>query len=396
MPDRQRFLSAFCIALYVAAVTVGAFTGGVWGLLGIGGGLILYFGTALLDRKAPLLPKKLGLFVLLTLGVLALEVPFSSNVPRSAATWLHLASIFVPLLLLLSPRVQERAFSSFFLPVVAMAIAIGAIGLGFEHFTNGAFLFGWKNPSTSLSEYNRGIAHIVILAFAIVSGLWAFERKSLALGLVLILLFPAVQTLSQTVKFGLLTGAICTGIAFFYPRLVQNILKIGILSLLAWPFYAAFLFSSQYPRVALLPDSWRHRIEIWDFLSYRIAERPLFGWGLGTTNGLDFTQPHGDLYRHALTAAPHAHNFIMQTWVETGLVGLSLCIGFLFLLIRAAGALQAPLRPFALGCIALSVVVCLFGFDFWTDALWAAFALTAFVFGVLQKHGERKDNLVYA
>ncbi len=396
MPDTGKALRGFLIFLYVVAVTAGAFTGGVWGSLGIGGGLILYFGTALADRKLPMPPAQLGLFVVLTLGLLAAELPFSSYPQRSVKTWLHLTTIYVPLLLLMTPRVRALAYSPRFLPAVAMAMAIGAMGLGFEHLTQGAFIFGFKKPTASLNEYNRSMAHLVILGFAVAAGLRARYGKGHAVGLALLLLFPVSQTYSHTVKLAAAAGIAVTVFAMFYPALAQKCLRLGILAAVGWPLFAQSFFTFHAGIVAMLKDSFRHRMEVWDYLSYRILERPLLGWGLGTTNTLDFTTPHGELYQYAVTAAPHAHNFIVQTWVETGAPGLVLCLLFLMLLVQKANAMPASLRPFAFGGIAMSVVVCLFGFDFWSDSLWSAFALSAFVFGVLQQNGERKKNLVNA
>ena len=396
MLNMGRLLPVFCLFIYVIAVTLGAFTGGVWAMLGIGGAVLLFLGVWVADKKMPLPHKKFAFFVLTALWVLGAELSLSSNVGLSIKAWLHLASIFLPLLLLMSPRVQAIAFSRSCLPAVAMAMSIGAIALGLELYTGVPFLYARKGSKAALSEYNRGMAHMTLLAFPLVAGLWACGSKNMAVVLVLILLFPAGLTVSHTARLALIVGMVCTAVAFYRPVLTQCGLAAAAFVFAGWPFYAQRLFSTYHELVAQLPDSWLHRIEIWDFLSYRIAERPIWGWGLGTTHTLDYTQPHGELYRFAVQAAPHAHNFIVQLWVETGLPGLALGLAFLMLVLRRAGTLHPSLRPFALGGIAAAVTVCLFGFNFWTDALWAAMALSAFVFGMLQQNCERKDHLIDA
>ncbi len=66
------------------------------------------------------------------------------------------------------------------------------------------------------------------------------------------------------------------------------------------------------------------RTHIWTVVEMLISQKPLFGWGYGSSV---FVMPQYErLMGHA---APHAHNVMLQLWMTTGLVGLSL---FLFAL----------------------------------------------------------------
>ncbi|MDR3425765.1 MAG: O-antigen ligase family protein [Alphaproteobacteria bacterium] len=392
----DRFLPVFCIFIYVAAATLGAFTGGAWGAIGIGGAVALFLGLSAAEGKAALPQRGCAFFTLTVLWVWGAELPFSSHVAVSLAMWLRLASIFLPLLLLSSKRLQTVAFSRAFVPTIALAMGIGAVCLGGELISGGFLLHLLKKPTASLTEYNRGMAHMVILSFPIFAGLWQAGKKKQVALLALALLFPASLTDSHTAKLALFVGAVCTGVAFYRPLWVQRGLAGGTIVLMGWPFYAQRIFLAVRNDLDRLHDSFRHRLEIWDYLSYRIAERPVWGWGLGTTHMLDYTKPHGNLYRFATQAAPHAHNFIVQVWVETGLVGLAVVLIFLLWILRRILSLNPSLRPFALGGFAAALTVSLFGFDFWTDALWAAFALSAFVFGMLQQGLERGDDFIRA
>ena len=392
--DPARGLSLFCTIIYIVAVTIGAFTGGLWAALGIALALVAFFTTWLRDKKPPSPSKIFALFALIALALFAAELPASSQPDLSAKFLLRLASIFLPLVLLTSKRLQAIASSSFFIPATALAASLGALALGCELFSGGALLHAFKKPQASLTEYNRGAAHLVILAFPLFAGLWLSGKRTSALLLAVLLLFPSSLTESRTAKLALLVGVACSIAALYRPLWVRRLLSLVAVVLMPWPLYAQAFFSYFPAQVEKLPPSWQHRIEIWDYLSYRICERPLFGWGLGTTHTLDVAQPHGNLYKYATEAAPHAHNFITQLWVETGVVGLALGLAFLLLTLRAAFKLHPGLRPFALGGWAAAVTVSMFGFDFWTDALWAAFALSAFVFGMLQQRLESGKNLI--
>jgi len=380
----------------MATTTLGAFTGGAWAILGITLALISFLVVWGLDKRIPHLPKVFASFTFLVLAVFALELPLSADLDLSAKMWLRLASVYLPLLLLTSPQVQTRLYSNKFVPLIALSMSLGALLLGLELESGGAFLHMFKKAGSSVTEYNRGIAHLVILAFPIFAGLWNAGGKKSAFVLAALLLFPASLSESHTAKLALILGIFCTCAAFYRPLWVRKAIAATCALILGWPFYAQYFFSNYYSAVEKLHASWQHRVEIWDFLSYRIDERPLFGWGLETTHKLDFKEPHGDLYHIALQNAPHAHNFVVQLWVETGLPGLALGFCFMLLTLRKIGKLHTSLQPFALGGFVAALTVAMFGFDFWTDALWAAFTLCAFTFGMFQKNIESGKNFIRA
>ena len=120
-------------------------------------------------------------------------------------------------------------------------------------------------------------------------------------------------------------------------------------------------------------------------MSYRIQEHLWLGWGLGTSYTLPFQEPHGALYIFTTLPAAHPHNVMCELWVELGLPGLVLGIAFAFLTLRKAGRLDPRLVPFALGAWTACFCLSLIAYDFWTDSLWGAFAMTAFAFALLQK-----------
>jgi len=381
----SRFLPFFCLFIYVAVATVGAFVGGLWAALGIALALVFWVSASIADKKIILPSRDMTILALLTLFVFVAELPLSLDNSISIKTWARLVSIFVPLLFLTAPQLQKAAFHKAFVPVLAVAVLTSSLFLGLELQSGGAILHAVKKMQAPLTEYNRGMAHLVILAFPLFAGLWVAKGKKVCMALGIVLLYPASLTESHTAKLALLVGLACVAAAFYRPVWVRNLLAFASVAFLGWPFYAQWIFVHDYSFIEKLHPSWQHRMEIWDYLSYRIGDRPIFGWGLGTTHLLDVTQPHGDLYHYAIQAAPHAHNFITELWVETGLPGLALGLGFLLLSLKKAYGLHENLRPFALGGWAAAVIVSLFGFDFWTDALWAAFTLSAFIFGMLQQ-----------
>ena len=243
----ERRLAVLCLFIYIVAVTLGAFTGGLWATLGIGLATVLFFGVWFIDKKMPQPPKELTQFACVALACFAMELPLSSQVALSGKVWVQLASIFLTLILLTSQRLQTATLSRSFVPVVALAAGIGAVALGFELLSGGTLIHLLKKPGASLTEYNRGIAHLVILAFPLFAGLWISGKRSVAVVLALVLLFPACLTKSRTAKLALIVGVACAAAAFYRPLWARRGLAAGAVAIMGWPFYAQYIFSTAYP-----------------------------------------------------------------------------------------------------------------------------------------------------
>src|SRR5260370_22988722 len=50
----ERALPNLCLLIYALAAAVGPFAGGMWSALGIGGAILMYFGTWAIERKPPI------------------------------------------------------------------------------------------------------------------------------------------------------------------------------------------------------------------------------------------------------------------------------------------------------------------------------------------------------
>lgn len=380
-----RSLPVFCLLLFVVASFIGAFTGGIWASLGIGGALVMAGAVWGVERKFPQPAKDSLFFVLVALGAMALLNLCSSQPAISWHKWGLLVTIFLPLLLLTSPRVRAHAFPLEQMDILFFAAASGALALGVELSLGGPLLLAVKKGHAYLTEYNRGLSYLVVLAFAIMAGLRMQGRLILTAALVCLLLFPAGLTESRAAKLALLMGLGVTFVAHFLPVITRRVLMGLPVVLIAWPFAVQKFFMTHYQALQHLPDSWRARMEIWDYMSYRLMERPWGGWGLGTSHILPFENPHGAQYVFTTVAAPHPHNVVTQLWVELGLPGLVLGIVFAILMLRKAGQLDVRLMPYALGAWMAALCLSLVAYDFWTDSLFAAFALTGFLFAILNQ-----------
>lgn len=382
----SRFLPSLNQSIFLAAVTLGAFTGGLWGGLAIGGGLALYILTWVVDKKLPHVhPTVLG-FAISLLGAVAVT---NLRAAFPALSWHYFwqeASIVLPIALLFSPRIYTRIENSSFFPRLAWGAFIGGVALGIEMYLNGPLLHLVKGPNTDLTEYNRGISYLVIIALPILGYLWISGKKKEAVIFGLMLLFPTSYTDSRATKAAYLLGLSVMIGASFFPRFVRHALEVTFIFLLSFPFSVTWLFLYHHNLLDHLPPSWMARVEIWDYMSYRIFDRPFWGWGMGSSHSLSFQEPHLQLYRYStLFPASHPHDAIVQMWVELGLPGLLLGTLFSFYLLKAASRLSARLVPFALGAWTSALAVSLVAYSFWDDSLFGAFALTALTFALLER-----------
>ena len=135
------------------------------------------------------------------------------------------------------------------------------------------------------------------------------------------------------------------------------------------------------------------RVEIWDYLSWRIAERPWLGWGLGSSHLLEWVNPDSLAYHFVHQPAPHPHNVFIELWVELGIPGLILGLAFAALTLRKIEHMPPQFMPYATGAWAAAFCLSLVAYDFWTDSLFTTFALIGFAFALLRAEASQKQSL---
>jgi len=379
----------FGLLIFGLAGTLGAFLGGSYAALGIGGGLVFSGATWFAEGRPP---KPHGVlmgfcfFALIVCSVLNLQAAYPKNAWHDT---LQLATIILPLMLLSCPAVQARLEHPALFKHWPLLATLGLLTLGIELFS-GTPLLKWMNGSgvfdeKAITKYNRGFSYAVLLAWpllALLTGEKAYWRTGL---FCLALLLPLGFTHSRATQLGFVLASAVFAAAFFMPVFVRW--GLGLLAALAsaWPFMAQSVFNNHAEWVARLAPSWQARMEIWDFMSYRILERPWLGWGLGSSHELSPASPHNTLYVITTGPVSHPHNAFTQLWVELGLPGIALGLFFALYTLRLAGHLPKKLIPFALAAWMMAFTLAMVAYDFWTDSLLAAFALTAFAFALLGK-----------
>lgn len=188
-------------------------------------------------------------------------------------------------------------------------------------------------------------------------------------------------TASTTAQVALVGGGLSLVVAYFFPRLIAYIpafavAVIGLFgpSLLTDPAAKELIWSN----IEVFEPSFQHRLVIWEFVTHRIQERPLLGWGLETARYLpggaadaglmlQGTRPDVAKTLAGFSVLPlHPHNAALQIRLEMGPVGLFLVV---WLLGRTGNGIMRQLsglpRAAALASLLALTLLALSSFGVW-------------------------------
>jgi exopolysaccharide production protein ExoQ len=124
------------------------------------------------------------------------------------------------------------------------------------------------------------------------------------------------------------------------------------------------------------------RTIIWDFASYEIAQRPLFGWGYQSFWLVGPDAPSVVDAPGWVKRMPNAHNGYYDTTLEMGYVGYSLLVIFIIATLQAIGrvAYRDPTRAWLVLSLALYIICFNYLESLWMrgfEFLWVVFLIIA-------------------
>ena len=162
---------------------------------------------------------------------------------------------------------------------------------------------------------------------------WKDRSVLLLAGLIatsIALFFLTYSQACQLAMVVIILGAF--GCLSFLEKITIRAAFLGLAVLfLTLPWIAPTLFDLLAARIAhseesvLSSASTSLRLENWDFLSRRIIENPLTGFGMDTTRYMTFDTQ--ELYFHD-NKIMHPHNLALQMWIEFGVFGCVWALAF--------------------------------------------------------------------
>lgn len=380
--------------VYAALPTIGLFSGGAYAALIFSlTGILVAAGA--IHRRRPHIDRPLATIGALALAVFWVSATWSIAPGNSLSGSLQMTGIFAGALLFLGLRPQfESAAPLIFRALLVAAIAGPALvilDMAVGHPILG--VISGRNPGTTDVDVKlaRGLSQLSILIWPI----FAYARISgrpIQAGLAAILSITMIAFIMSSATAAALcfaAGAIVLGLACVAPQLVAvaEATVIAVVAL-ASPWIVRGLDNRALPLVANIKSSVTHQLEIWDYMTARITERPLSGWGWLTANMLPI-RPE-ELARYHWVGAngtPHPHDFWLQLWVETGVLGAILGSSFALLVLWRAWRQPIKIRPFALAAVAATFISSLASFNLATDAWWCAVTATGLLFALMGDAG---------
>ncbi len=251
-------------------------------------------------------------------------------------------------------------------------------------------------PESWKSQLNRGATVLALLVWPLALLVWRQRWRWLLASIVLAmvaLLF--VDSFATRLAMG--SGAVTLLVVRAWPTAGLRVLKgMLVVATLALPQVMPRLPAPPvtFDSMPWLPLSAHHRLVIWHFAAERIAEHPLWGWGMDasrTIPGGDETVWIEDYYplthgvRRVISGALmplHPHNAILQWRLELGVPGALAAAVALWCLVgriqRSPELDRGGRATAAAVCVAGMVVSCVsYGAwqSWWLASLWLAAAL---------------------
>jgi O-antigen ligase len=370
--------SALVLAVFALLPTAGLVNGPVYAPLLFGMALLRLLLGRSLPAPDPGLAALAGAFALLCWASCLWSIVPGHSVAGAAQTTAVLAGG----LILLGGRPPPARLPG----VLAGAVLAGATLMVADRLTGNRFLHVFTHH-VGATKYNRGIDYLLILLMPLL-GLVTQERRW---RLASVLAFAAACVVAAgkntTAYVSLPVTLLVLLLARRAPRLVPRLIGGGVaLGALLLPLGLRALSGVRATLAPHIKESMLRRLEIWDYVSARVTERPLFGWGIWSAKSLPISSDELSHYVREHGQGIYPHNQWLELWVETGFFGALLGVGFVLLVLWRVRRLSASLQPFACAAIVLALMVSLTSFEVTTDSWWAALGACAFLFAAFDRH----------
>lgn len=306
------------------------------------------------------------------------------------------------LLLIAAESFDLRALKPF-LWFIPASLFIAASLIVAEHKT-GNPLYRAFHPAASAgeyinpSQYNRATSIIVLLLLPALSILREYCNRKVIIVLLIVALAPMLlMTDSQSGQLALVLAMIVFYL-FPYSRPKAWYLLAAILFILALssPFIAIWVFNHFATTINDLPGMGTSgaysgaRLEIWDYVSRYMMQHPLYGFGFEATRFVD----HFDTKQtfQATDKILHPHNFMIQIWMEFGLIGAVLAGGMMAgLVIRMQKTLNRDEARIALPSMIACLSIASTGYGLW-QAWWIGTLFTVAALCILAIRQQRNKS----
>ncbi|MCB2106681.1 MAG: hypothetical protein KDE14_03220 [Rhodobacteraceae bacterium] len=261
--------------------------------------------------------------------------------------------------------------------LTAVTVLFGVLAV--ERLTGAGLIGLVRTAETTERLFNvmsGGLAFLCCLTFPaayLIARRWSWSTAAIAI--------LAVYVLALSYRMDAAPAAICTGafmgaIVFFAQRKgFVAVVAVLVTLALGWGWLADFALGHGGGAwlAQNVSGNWAQRLEIWTSVSDTIAQRPTAGFGydagraLGRESGADVPYMH-------------PHNGMLEAWLDFGLIGVVLLLGWIAATVRDVILIAPPREVLATiaATIAAAAVFWLVSFgltaEWWLAALGLTFA----------------------
>lgn len=315
---------------------------------------------------------------------------------------LCVALLFLPVVVLkASPRMKNA--------LVWAVIVVGLLGviILFIDAASGFALSLWGDPvaagddpiqrlSDAEMNLGRGQVSYVQLLWPVSALIMVRFKRGWVLALAAFVGLMASAQLNN-LSIVIPTVALAGGFAFmawFNPKFgIKLAFAFAIVGLVCAPLLGLICSLIETDVMRQMPLSWEHRVRMWAYSWELIQQTPLIGHGFDSARVFDelkFRAPDG---RDITVMSMHPHNIGLQIWLETGIVGITLAVAFLFALLKTTLKIcTGSARAFA--AVGLLVTIASSGavtVGVWQHWWWALIVLAVSLTCLVPANGEDKN-----
>ena len=372
---------ALPVAVYAALPTVGVISGPSYAPMIFGLAVVQCLFGLLVRRSFPTIDPGLAGVAASFAALCWASILWSIEPERSLAGAVQISAILTAALVFLALRpAPEPIFRALFgAGCIGALIVVADAALGYPLQS----VVSHRSRIEAPTNYNRGLDHLAILVWPVLPWLAGRGRYGRAMLLATSVLIAEMIGASLAGRLACLTGALTFAAARGAPVTVAVGLPwvVGVFSA-SLPFAERLLTGSRIALARYIKPSGIHRLELWDFMSARVLERPILGWGILSASRVPVRTEELNSYVHVTTPGTYPHNQWLELWVETGACGVAIAIVFTLLVLRRIRSMPPSQRPYAYAAFAAAMTISCINFELTTDSWWAALAACGALFAM--------------
>jgi len=376
------------VLVYAGLPTLGLVAGPSYSSMIIGLTVVQLLSALAAGRGVPPIDRPLAAIAALFLLLCWASAAWSIVPRESVRGALGLTGVLVALLVFHAgqtgrPEVIETLFR-----VLLVATLVGIVVAGLDMALGYPLesLVSTKPGVHAATKYNRGFEYLVLMAWPLLAHAWWRRRWWAVVVLGLAMAMMLAMTVSLAARVAVAAGVVVLVLAWAAPRLMAILLAWGVATFVAvLPAALRQLAARRTELGQYLKPSGVIRLEIWDYMTARVFEHPLRGWGLLSAKYLPIHSDEQARYVYSVGRGIYPHNQWLELWVELGALGAVLGIAFAVLVLGRIRRLAECLRQFAYAAFASAMVVASVNFEVVTDSWWCALAASAVLFSMLDR-----------